>query len=126
MTEHIFKKFTGRYSISKTLRFELKPVGATKNFMDDLKKNLKDHYLKSDFERNEAYPEVKNILDDYYRYFIDTVLASDDLAGAKAQKIISEAYKAYIEENYEEYEDQKMNCANILPVFLISKKKNLV
>ena len=59
----IFQNFTGLYPVQKTLRFELVPQEETKKFLK----------LTEDFLRAECYPKLKNILDDYYRYFIEQV-----------------------------------------------------
>lgn len=46
-------QFTEQYPISKTLRFELRPIGRTLEHID--KKGL----LKEDEERNESYKKMK-------------------------------------------------------------------
>lgn len=58
------------YSVSKTLRFELKPMGKT------LENISKEKFLESDKKKSEDYKEVKIIIDNYHRYFIDDVLKS--------------------------------------------------
>lgn len=37
MASSIFDNFTSKYSLSKTLRFELKPVGKTKELLEKIK-----------------------------------------------------------------------------------------
>ncbi len=59
-----FERLTNIASISKTLRFRLKPVGKTLENLEKLGK------LDKDFERNNFYPILKNIADDYYRQYI--------------------------------------------------------
>ena len=66
----IADEFLGQYSLSKTLKFELVPQGKTK----DLIKNLDDSILAIDAKRAAEYKNVKKILDDYYRFFIEQVL----------------------------------------------------
>lgn len=56
------------YSVSKTLRFELKPMGET------LENISKGRFLEADKKKADAYKDVKTILDNYHRYFIDDVL----------------------------------------------------
>ena len=56
------------YSVSKTLRFELKPMGKT------LENISKGKFLESDKKKSDDYKDVKKIIDNYHRYFIDDVL----------------------------------------------------
>lgn len=68
-------KFTNMYSLSKTLRFELKPVGKTlENFQ---KKNI----LEDDDKKDKAYVRVKKIIDKYHKIFISKVLLKLKLNG---------------------------------------------
>ena len=62
-------QFTKQYSVDKTLRFELKPIGATAEKIKDSK------ILNGDFERANAYEDVKKIIDDYHKRFIDESLS---------------------------------------------------
>ncbi len=74
--------FTKIYQVSKTLRFELQPVGETG---EHLKKNkLFDH----DRMRNEAYPEVKKILDGEHKKLLERVFSTID---ENVRKYISSA-----------------------------------
>lgn len=61
-------EFTGQYSLSKTLRFELKPIGST---WDNLETS---GYLEMDRHRAECYPRAKELLDDNHRAFLNRVL----------------------------------------------------
>lgn len=61
------------YSVSKTIRFELKPVGKTQEFVD------KQKLLSDDFERADAYGEVKQLIDDFHRHFIAEILQDVNL-----------------------------------------------
>ena len=54
-------RFTGLYPISKTLRFELKPIGKT---LENIEKN---GILQKDLQRAQSYKEVKNIIDNFVR-----------------------------------------------------------
>ncbi|GBR77399.1 putative CRISPR-associated protein [Candidatus Termititenax dinenymphae] len=69
MTKTIFDNFTGKYSLSKTLRFELKPVGKTAEWIE------KTGLLKTDEQRAIDYKEVKKIIDEYHKEFIARVLS---------------------------------------------------
>lgn len=65
---HSLHQFTNKYQLSKTLRFALIPQGNTSE-------NIEKHgLLKEDFERAEKYKLVKEIIDDYHKFFIDKAL----------------------------------------------------
>lgn len=66
-------EFIKLYPVQKTLRFELKPIGATAVRLEEEKK--KGGLLSDDFVRAEDYPRVKKIIDDYHRSFIDSALS---------------------------------------------------
>lgn len=72
----ISEEFCGQgngYSRSITLRNRLIPVGKTEE-------NLKNsNMLDSDFERAKAYQEVKNLIDEFHRTFIEDVLSKTKL-----------------------------------------------
>lgn len=63
-----FTDFTGLYPLSKTLRFELKPVGKTLENIEQ--KGL----IQQDEQRAEEYEKVKNIIDAYHKAFIKMCL----------------------------------------------------
>lgn len=67
------KEFTGLYSLSKTLRFELKPIGKT------LENIEKKHLLEQDEQRANNYKKVKEIIDRYHKFFIETSLINIQL-----------------------------------------------
>ena len=62
------KRFTRVYPLSKTLRFELKPIGKTLEYIQS------NSLLKQDQHRAESYVKVKKIIDDYHKAFISSVL----------------------------------------------------
>lgn len=65
----MYRNFTKMYPVSKTLRFELKPIGST---LQNLKTN---EILKDDEKRAEAYSKVKKLIDEYHKAFIEKVLS---------------------------------------------------
>ena len=86
----VIDKFCGQengYSVSKTLRFELKPMGKT------LENISKGKFLESDKKKSEDYKEVKIIIDNYHRYFIDDVLKSASFNWVDLAKEINEYSK---------------------------------
>lgn len=58
------KQFIGIYPVSKTLRFELKPIGRTQEWIEMNK------VLESDEQKAEDYPKVKSLIDDYHKVCI--------------------------------------------------------
>ena len=67
------KNFTGLYSLSKTLRFELRPIGKTLSFIE------KTGLLEQDKHRADSYVEVKSIIDKYHKYLIEKALSDFQL-----------------------------------------------
>ena len=63
-----FNDFTGLYPLSKTLRFEARPVGATWQHIQQ------SGMLDEDQHRAESYKVVKKLIDEYHKAFIDGVM----------------------------------------------------
>lgn len=61
--------FTGKYKLSQTLKFELVPVGATVQRLEESK------LLEQDFKRAEDYPKAKEFLDGKHKEFLQKVLS---------------------------------------------------
>lgn len=80
-----YSDFTGLYPLSKTLRFELKPIGKTKENIE------KNGILERDNERAIAYKAVKKVIDEYHKSFIELKLA--DLVLMQSQ--LEEFYMLY-------------------------------
>jgi CRISPR-associated protein Cpf1 len=68
MEKKTLEKFTNKYQLSKTLRFELIPQGET------LLNIEKSGLLKQDEQRAENYKLTKKIIDEYHKDFINKVL----------------------------------------------------
>lgn len=64
----MFDKFTGLYKVSKTLRFELKPIGKT---LENMKKF---NVLENDRARDAQYERMKDILDAQHRALLERTL----------------------------------------------------
>lgn len=70
-----FESFTNQYSLNKTLRFSLIPVGKTEeNFNAKL-------LLEEDETRAKEYSKVKRLIDRYHRHYIEGVLSTLVLDG---------------------------------------------
>ena len=61
----MIENFTNLYSLSKTLRFSLIPVGDTE------KKFFEKRLLEEDEQRAEDYVKVKGYIDEYHKIFIE-------------------------------------------------------
>lgn len=68
-----YNDFTNLYSLQKTLRFELRPVGKT---LEHIKNS---GIIESDETLEEQYAIVKNIIDRFHRMHIDEALSLVDL-----------------------------------------------
>lgn len=80
-----YSDFIGLFPLSKTLRFELKPIGKTKENIEN------NGILERDTERAIAYKAVKKVIDEYHKSFIELML--DDLELGKG--ILDEFYYLY-------------------------------
>lgn len=65
---NVFERFTGLYSLAKTLCFELQPIGRTREYID------KKGFIAKDEQRSNESKVVKDIIDRYHRRFIDMCL----------------------------------------------------
>jgi CRISPR-associated protein Cpf1 len=109
-TKCIWDDFTNQYSLSKTLRFELKPVGKTAE-------NIKtSDLLNEDKKRAEEFKQVKLILNDYYRDFIEKVLYNVEIDS----ELLSQYYEIYT--SLKKMKKSDLNYKNKLKEF---KKINL-
>lgn len=73
-----FKSFTNKYQLSKTLRFELKPVGKTLEHIEA--KGL----LSEDEKRAESYKKMKKTIDGFHKYFIELAMSTVRLTHLEA------------------------------------------
>ncbi len=72
----MLNKFTNQYSLSKTLRFELKPVGETAGYLDDFKSQHLKEFVATDKQRADDYLIIKELIDDYHRAYIEEKLSA--------------------------------------------------
>ncbi|MBR6196602.1 MAG: type V CRISPR-associated protein Cas12a/Cpf1 [Bacteroidaceae bacterium] len=81
--ETLFENFTNLYSLSKTLRFELKPVFNSKLSKEEKtvaldkywSQYLNSEIFKHDDERDKSYPVVKSCIDIFHKRFIKDSLS---------------------------------------------------
>lgn len=72
-----FDQFTNLYSLSKTLRFELKPVGSTSMMLEAADVFAKDKLIHDKYEKTKPY------FDRLHREFVDEALSEVSLSGAQ-------------------------------------------
>ena len=75
MSKILADDFIGMYPVSKTLRFELRPIGKTREYIE------RDGIIDTDTARSENYIKVKAIIDEYHKAFIQKVLGGIRLEG---------------------------------------------
>lgn len=93
-----FDDFKRLYPLSKTLRFEAKPIGAT------LKNIIKSGLLEEDEHRAQSYVKVKKLIDEYHKVFIDRVLNEGCLTieSKGGQDSLEEYFESYISKSNDE------------------------
>ena len=64
MNTYSFHGFSNLYPVSKTLRFELQPIGRTRENIE------KGELLRQDEQRTQDYKKVKHFIDEYHKQFI--------------------------------------------------------
>lgn len=99
-----FNDFKNLYQLSKTLRFEARPIGST------LKHIIENGLLEEDEHRAQSYVKVKKLIDEYHKAFIDRVLNEGCLT------IENKGNKDSLEEYYESYMS-KSNDENVCKTF---------
>ncbi len=84
----VFDQFTNQYSLSKTLRFELKPIEKTlENMREHLQYDKKLQTFFKDQNIEDAYQTMKPLFDKIHEEFI-----TDSLTGEKARQINFSSY----------------------------------
>lgn len=110
-------QFTNRYSLSKTLRFSLEPIGETRNFFDDRK------MLETDEQRANDAEIVKGYLKDWFKYFIDDVFnnkfANDTIKVNSFNEKIKEYDKALRKPDYDDVRKIESELRKIITDALI-------
>lgn len=103
-TKSIFDNFTRQYSLSKTLRFELKPIGKTRENMDanlEYDKNLRTFLADQKIE--DAYQILKPVFDKLHEEFITKSLKSIVAKGID----FSEYFNLYKKQKTEQDKDER-------------------
>lgn len=98
-----FEQFTHLYPLSKTLRFELRPVGAT------LAKIKECGFLENDNHRAESYKKVKKLIDEYHKHFIEQALGDFSLTENETEG--SKCLNSYLETYIQLYRSSRIEDA---------------
>lgn len=91
MSQVSLNQFENLYQVSKTLRFELRPIGKT---LENIEKN---GLLDQDEQRAESYKVVKKLIDFYHKHFIDSNLRNFQNAVRTSLQESPETPVAFIE-----------------------------
>ena len=94
-------EFTHLYPLSKTLRFELRPVGKTEEMF------RKSGILEQDNGRADSYKVVKKLIDRYHKDFIEKALKGFEFEESSLEKY----YKLYSTANRDEKEENDFEKA---------------
>lgn len=94
-------EFTHLYPLSKTLRFELRPVGKTEEMF------RKSGILEQDNGRADSYKVVKKLIDRYHKDFIEKALQGFEFE----ESSLEEYYKLYSTANRDEKEENDFEKA---------------
>ncbi len=99
-TKNVFSKFTNKYELSKTLKFELKPILKTQEILEENNVFQKDELIQ------KKYQETKKYFDRLHREFVSEALQNAKLS------------------NLENYYKILRNTKNISKNALTQEKKN--
>ncbi len=99
-----FAQFTQKYALSKTLRFELKPVGKTQSMLDDNKVFLIDENIKA------KYIQTKPFFDKLHRDFIKESFEDIKISGLSG---FYEDWKKYRQDKKGTEKDYKKSAENL-------------
>ena len=102
-----FSDFTGLFSLSKTLRFELEPFGKTQETFEQWLKemnstNEEGNLFAKDKKIKDAYLVIKPIMDSLHEQFIELSLTSEE-----SRKIdFSQYFEAHQKKDAEKFEKE--------------------
>ena len=86
------KQFIGIYPVSKTLRFELRPVGKTQEWIE------KNRVLDYDESKAADYPVVKKLIDEYHKVCIRESMKNVHLDWNPLKEVIEDYQKTKSDE----------------------------
>lgn len=110
--KNLYSDLHNLFSTSKTLRFELKPIGKTQEYFEQ-------YILEQDEEKAETFKEVKKYCDEYHKYFIELCLK--DFNNNDFQQLLKDYLELYsnnskTEKEEKDFDDIKKNLRKIISV----------
>jgi len=110
----VWDEFTGKYELSKTLRFELKPVGETQKMLEE------NDVFEKDRIRKEKYENIKPWFDRLHREFVKDALLNISLSGMdkyfeKLNFLLKDPKSKHTKEHFEK--EEKRLRAEITDLF---------
>lgn len=107
-TKSVFNQFIGKYQLSKTLRFELKPVGNTGKLLEG------NNIFSQDKRLAEQYEKAKPYFDELHRMFVKESFSKEKLKSLRTnsfadayETILATAKKALTNEQKKQYADER-------------------
>lgn len=97
------KQFIGIYPVSKTLRFELRPIGRTQEWIE------RNKIVEADEQKAEDYPKVKTLIDDYHKVCIQESLKGVHFNWQLLKQAIEDYQKSKTEESKAALEKEQTN-----------------
>lgn len=125
----MLKKFVSQYPVSKTLRFELVPIGKT---LEHIKQN---DLIKEDAELFESYKKMKKTIDEFHKFFIDESLSKINLTAlenfyslynASTEEKSTKGYKDSYKKTKELLRKEVISCFANNDTFKMLNKKELI
>ena len=117
-----FEDFKRLYPLSKTLRFEAKPIATLDNI-------VKSGLLEEDEHRAASYVKVKKLIDEYHKVFIDRVLDNGclPLDDKGDNNSLAEYYESYVskaqdEDAIKKFKEIQQNLRSIIAKKLTDDK----
>ena len=118
----VFDKFTNQYTLNKTLRFELKPIGKTgenikkKEIIGSQWLGDKNTAFGEDAKRAENYKIIKQMLDEVHRKFIEEALSQENLKEKFTDDNIKKCYEVWgkRKDDQKEWQNQQKELARKL------------
>ncbi len=126
MGKNVFEEYTGQYSLSKTLRFELIPQGRTQEYIEA------NGILSEDEERAKNYKVVKKVIDEYHKQFMERALKTLELDKLKEYYDLSimqqknEKSLDQLRDLEKDMRKQVVKCIKADPEFSILDKRELI
>lgn len=125
----IFDDFTNQYELSKTLRFELRPVPETKRFLN-LDSDNTQNIFPEDLYRAENREIIKKYVDIIHSDFIRSALSEENIANYNEQQA-KDTDKIDFDCLYRKYEDNDLkilrkNISKLFATIKEDKFKNFV